>query len=138
VKVEGSYPAEGKLAENFLLKRTLGDGIDIAGVVAFHASPVWVLAALADISGGGRELMNEIAASLKDQGLLEPNTSFDSVDQVLDGLERTAGQLASSIRYPPLDIPGLRKEWSALKEAVRTIPPPSLPSPKQVRGQWRT
>jgi hypothetical protein len=30
----------------------------------------------------------------------------------------------------------LRKEWSALKEAVRTIPPPSLPSPEQVRGQW--
>ena len=135
-QVEGSYPAEGKLAENFLLQRTLGDGIDIAGIVAFHASPVWVLAALADISGGGRGLMNEIAASLKDQGLLDRNTTFDSVDQVLDGLERTAGQLASSIRFPPLDIPGLRKEWSALKEAVRTIPPRSLPSPEQVRGQW--
>jgi len=135
-QVEGSYPAEGKLAENFLLKRTLGDGIDLAGVVAFHASPVWVLAALADISGAGRQLMDEITASLKDEGLLDPNTSFESVDHVLDGLERTAGQLASSIRFPPLDVPGLRREWTDLKEAVRTIPPRSLPSPGVVRGQW--
>jgi len=135
-QVEGTYPPEGKLAENFLLKRTLGDGIDLAGMVAFHASPVWVLAALADISGAGRHLMDEIADSLKDEGLLDRNTNFENVDQVLDGLERTAGQLASSIRYPPLDIPGLRQEWTALKEAVRTIPPPSLPSPELVRGQW--
>src|SRR5437016_932159 len=43
-EVEGAYPAEGKLAENFLLQRTVGDGIDLAGLAAFHASPVWVLA----------------------------------------------------------------------------------------------
>ncbi len=135
-QVEGVYPAEGKLAENFLLKRTLGDGIDLAGIVAFHASPVWVLAALADISGAGRQLMDEITASLKEEGLLDRNRSFASIDQILDGLELTAGQLASSIRYPPLDIPGLRKEWRALKEAVSTIPPRSLPSPNLVRGQW--
>jgi hypothetical protein len=135
-QVDGAYPAEGKLAENFLLKRTLGDGIDLAGLAAFHASPVWVLAALADISGAGRQLMDEISTSLKDEGLLDRNRSFESVDQILDGLERTAGQLATSIRFPPLDIPGLRKEWSALKAAVRTIPPPSLPSPGLVREQW--
>jgi hypothetical protein len=95
-----------------------------------------VLAALADISGAGRQLMDEITASLKDEGLLDPNTSFENVDHVLDGLERTAGQLASSIRFPPLDVPGLRKEWTDLKEAVRTIPPRSLPSADVVRGQW--
>src|SRR5215813_11971656 len=70
-QVEGTYPAEGKLAQNFLLQRTVGDGIDLAGLAAFHASPVWVLAALADISGAGRQLMEEITASLKDEGLLD-------------------------------------------------------------------
>ncbi len=135
-QVEGVYPAEGKLAENFLLKRTLGDGIDLAGIVAFHASPVWVLAALADISGAGRQLVDEISSSLKDEGLLDRNTHFENVDQLLDGLERTAGQLASSIRFPPLDIPALRKEWTALKESARSIPPRNLPSAGVVREQW--
>ena len=135
-EVEGAYPAEGKLAENFLLQRTVGDGLDFAGVLAFHASPVWVLAALADISGAGRQLIDEITTSLKEEGLLDRTRTFENVDQVLDGLERTAGQLAASIRFPPLDVAGLRQEWQALKEAARTIPPPSLPSPEFVRRQW--
>ena len=79
-QVEGCYPAEGKLAENFLLQRTVGDGIDLAGLAAFHASPVWVLAALADISGAGRQLIDEIMSSLKDEALLDRNTNFESVD----------------------------------------------------------
>ena len=120
----------------FCCSGVVGDGIDFAGLMAFHASPVWVLAALADISGAGRQLMDEITTSLKDEGLLDAKTTFENVDQVLDGLERTAGQLATSIRFPPLDVAGLRKEWKALKEAARTIPPPSLPSPDLVRGQW--
>jgi hypothetical protein len=137
-QVEGAYPAEGKLAANFLLQRTVGDGIDLAGMVAFHASPVWVLAALADISGTGRQLMEEITASLKDGGLLERETNFESVDQMLDGLERTAGQLATFLRFPPLDVPNLRKEWRALQEAARTIPPRNLPSADLLRAQWES
>jgi hypothetical protein len=135
-EVEGRYPAEGKLAENFLLQRAVGDGIDLAGLLAFHASPVWVLAALADISGAGRQLMDEITTSLKDEGLLDRSKTFENVDQVLDGLERTAGQLAWSIRFPPLDVRALRREWRALEQAAATIPPLSLPSPELVRRQW--
>jgi len=137
-QVEGTYPDEARIAENFLVKRAVGDGIDLAGIVAFHASPVWVLAALADISGAGRMLIDDITTSLKSEGLLDAGTRFESVDQMLDGLERTAGQLAWSIRYPPLDVAGLRKEWQAIKAAVRTLPAPSLPSPDLVRGQWQT
>jgi hypothetical protein len=135
-QVEGVYPDEEKLAKNFLVQRVVGDGIDFAGLLAFHASPVWVLAALADLSGAGRQLMDEITSSLKEEGLLDPHRSFENVDQVLDGLEQTTGQIATSLRFPPLDIAGLRKEWSALKQAASAIPPRSLPSPKVVRSQW--
>jgi hypothetical protein len=135
-QVGGVYPVEDALAENFLLKRAVGDGIDFIGIVAFHASPVWILAALADISGAGRQLIDEISSSLKDEGLLDPATRFETVDQLLDGMEQTAGQLATSIRFPPLDIAGLRRELNALRESARTIPPPSLPSPGFVRERW--
>jgi hypothetical protein len=135
-QVEGAYPSDGKLSEKFLIKRILGDGIDLAGIVAFHASPVWVFAALADLSGAGRQLVDEIATSLKKEGLLDRDTKFAGVDEILDGLERTAGQLAASLRYPPLNISGLRKEWNELKQAVRTIPPRNLPSPDLVRRRW--
>src|ERR1044071_2770130 len=56
-QVEGIYPSGGRLAENFLLKRTASHGIELLGILAFHASPVWVLAALADVTGGGKKLI---------------------------------------------------------------------------------
>ena len=94
-EVEGVYPAEQTGPDNFLIQRAVGDGIDLAGIVAFQASPVWIFAALADISGAGRDLLDEISLSLKEEGLLDRDTEFESVEQVLDGLERTAGQLAT-------------------------------------------
>ncbi len=135
-QVDGAYPAEGQLAENFLIKRTVGDGIDFAGLVAFHASPVWILAALADISGAGRHIIDEIVTSLKEEGLLDRASKFEGVDQILDGLEQTSGQLASSLRFPPLDIQGLRKEWGALKDAAAKIPPRKFPSPDLLFHRW--
>ena len=135
-EVEGAYPKDGQIIEHFLIKRTLGDGIDLAGWVAFHASPIWVFAALADLSGAGRQLIDEIVGSLKAEGLLERERNFVGVEQILDGLERTSGQLATSLRYPPLNVQGLRAEWGALKEAARRIPPPNLPSPELLRRRW--
>jgi hypothetical protein len=95
-----------------------------------------VFAALADLSGAGRQVVEEIATILKEEGLLDRDKTFAGVDQILDGLEQTSGQLAASLRYPPIDISGLRKEWRALKEAVRTIPPRNRPSPDLVRRRW--
>src|SRR5450432_2689569 len=107
-QVEGVYPSEGRLAENFLLKRTASHGIELLGILAFHASPIWVLAALADATGGGRKLILEIADALKEEGLLPRDTRFETMDQILDGLEKTSGHLATALNLPPVDIPGLR------------------------------
>src|ERR1700687_6144587 len=87
-QVEGVYPAEGRLAEDFLLKRTASHGIELLGILAFHASPIWVLAALADATGGGRKLILEIAEALKEEGLLTGDARFETMDQVLGGLEK--------------------------------------------------
>ena len=63
--VEGAYPAEGRLAEDFAVRRAAGNGIEWVGILAFRASPVWVLAALADLSGAGRHLVQQIAQTLQ-------------------------------------------------------------------------
>src|SRR6185503_19853358 len=114
-----------------------GNAIEIAGLVAFRASPVWVLAVLADVSGAGRELIVEIAEALKKDGLLAPDRSFENVDQLLDGLERTAGQLAESVNTPPLDVAGLRQEWAKLRDEARRIPGANLPAPAALWSEWR-
>jgi len=138
-QVEGVYPAEsaeGRLAENFLLKRTASHGIELLGILAFHASPVWVLAALADATGGGRRLIQEISQALKEEGLLDRERHFETMDQILDGLEKTSAHLATALNLPPVDIPGLRREWLLLKDELRTIPPKNIPALERVERIW--
>jgi hypothetical protein len=135
--VEGAYGAEGELPGDFLARRTAGNAIELLGIVAFRASPVWVLAALADICGAGRQLMPEIADALKAQGLLERDATFTSLDQLLDGLERTSSKLAGTINTPPLDVAALRTEWEQIRAEARTLQPSRLPSPETIGSTWR-
>jgi hypothetical protein len=124
------------LPENFLARRTAGNVVELLGIVAFRASPVWVLAALADLSGMGRHLIPEIADALEAQGLLDHDTQFTSVDELLEGLEKTSSRLAATVNTPPLDVDGLRKEWQAIKVDARALQPAGLPSYETVAGMW--
>jgi hypothetical protein len=140
-EVKGVYPsgdksAGGELASDFLLRRTAGHGIELAGLLAFRASPVWIMAALADVSGAGRYIVQEIADALKQEGLLAGEARFENVDQLLEGLERSASQVADLCNAPPLDVPGLRREWGAFRQAVAKIPPRNLPSVGFLGQHW--
>jgi hypothetical protein len=135
-EVPRSAPAEAAI-ENFLLRRAAGNGLELMGVLAFRASPVWVLAALADVCGLGRQLLPEIAAALREEGLLRSDQSFATMDQLLRGLEGSAAQLASTVNTPPLDVAGLREEWTKLAAEARQLPAPRLPSPTAIVDVWR-
>ncbi|MGD0772059.1 MAG: hypothetical protein ABSC05_04480 [Candidatus Solibacter sp.] len=136
-QVEGVYPSEGRLAENFLLKRTASHGIEILGILAFQASPIWVLAALADATGGGRKLILEIAQALQEEGLLAPDARFETMEQVLLGLETTSGHMATTLNMPPVDIAGLRREWDQLKSELATIPPKKVAPLERIERVWQ-
>ena len=133
---EGIYESDDLLPENFLARRAAGNAVEVLGVIAFRASPVWVLAALADLCGIGRRLIPEIAEALRTQGLLDEATRFTTVDELLDGLERTSSRLATTINTPPLDVAGLRREWAAIREETRALQPESLPSGESIANLW--
>jgi hypothetical protein len=124
------------IPENFLARRTAGNVVEALGIVAFRASPVWVLAALADVCGMGRHLIPEISDALKKQGLLETDAQFTTVDEMLDGLEQTSSRLAATINTPPLDVTALRQEWQDIRQAARGLQPASLPSRETITGVW--
>jgi hypothetical protein len=136
-QVEGAYPGEQALAENFITRRTAGNGLELIGILAFRASPVWVMAALADLSGTGRHLIREIATAMQEEGLLAAGSNFESVDQILDGLESTSARLAETMNTPPLDVAGLRAEWHAIRKQASRIPPRNLPSVESLEAQWK-
>jgi hypothetical protein len=134
--VEGVYRTDAALPDNFLARRTAGNAVEVLGIVAFRASPVWILAALADVCGMGRLLIPEVTEALKAQGLLEKDAQFTTVDQMLDGLERTSTRLAATVNTPPLDVAGLRAEWAALRDDAGHLPQASLPSRETISAVW--
>jgi hypothetical protein len=81
-------------------------------------------------------MIPEIADALKAQGLLEQEAQFESVDQLLDGLEKTSSRLAETFNTPPLDVAGLRKEWTAIRAEASHLKPAALPSPRMIGDQW--
>jgi hypothetical protein len=133
---EGAYDAAEPVAPDFLVRRTVGNAVEALGIVAFRASPVWVLAALADLCGLGRHLIPEIAEALKAEGLLDKEAEFESVDQLLDGLERTSARAAATVNTPPHDVATLREEWRALRSEARGLQPAGLPSTQAVTELW--
>jgi len=135
-QVDGVYADEERLAGNFLLKRTASHGIELLGLATFYASPIWILAALADATGGGHKLIREISQALREEGLLDRDTQFETMDQVLDGLEHTSSNLADTLNLPPLDVAGLRREWSRLKGGLKSIPPKNVPGLDRIEHIW--
>ena len=133
---EGVYPADQPQPGDFLTRRVAGHAIELLGIIAFRVSPVWVLAALADLSGLGRRLIPEISEALKAEGLLHEGSQFESVDQLLDGLEQTSSRLAHALYVPPLNVAELRKEWQAIRGQARGVNPLQLPSPTAIGKQW--
>ena len=136
-QVKDAYPGEEKLSEDLLVRRAAGNGIELLGILTFRASPVWVLAALADASGAGRFLVREITASLKAEGLLDKGAEFNTVDEMLVGLEASAGRLAATVNTPPLDVKSLRHEWNALRGDLARIPPRRMPGARALRDLWK-
>jgi hypothetical protein len=125
------------LPSDFVLRRSAGNGIEMAGILLFRFSPVWVLAALSDLSSTGRVLVREIATALVEKGLLQKDTDFATVDEILNGLERTSGRLADNLNTPPFEVEALRREWQMLKREAGGIAPKQMPSKEELTNSWR-
>ena len=135
-QVEGVYPTEKQIAGNFLLRRGASHGMELIGLLTIHVSPIWVLAALADATGAGRALIQQIAGALKEEGLLSADAHFETMDQLLDGLEKMSGHLAETINLPPVEPAELRREWTRFRDELPTVPQASLPSAEQLQDVW--
>jgi len=134
--VYGIYPRKDPQARRFVYRYAAGTSVELVSIATFYLSPVWVLAALGDVTRVGKTLFSEIGDALRTEGLLEPDAQFETMAQLLDGLERTSTHLALTVNMPPLDTPALRREWNQLRENLAVLPPARLPSAAEIERAW--
>jgi aconitate hydratase A / 2-methylisocitrate dehydratase len=122
--VEGEVEQSPK---KLVVRKTGGNVIELGSILAFGFSPLWLLAAAADISRGTRVYLDALIGELKAAGVLATDAQFASVDDLLAALEGASGTTARLIDIPPLEIEGLKRSLADLRDDARSLPtPPEL------------
>jgi hypothetical protein len=134
--VRGIYSRHDPLSHKFVLRYAVGGSIEMVSIATLFVSPVWVLAALGDATRVSKTVLSEIRDALKAEGLLAPGEQFETMTQLLDGLERSSTHLALTVNMPPLDVAGLRREWAQFRSNLATLPPGLLPTSTDVERAW--
>ena len=123
--VTGRYPAERMDAHELAVRKLGGNAVEMASIVAVGFSPLWLLAAASDVTGGVRTYLDAFVTELKSTGALAESTDVSSVDGLLVALESTSGQVADTIDIPPLTIEHMRVSLDQFRRHAEAIPGPS-------------
>jgi hypothetical protein len=109
------------------VRKAGGNVVELGSILAFGFSPLWLLAAAADVTRGTRVYLDALVAELKGAGVLAQEAEFASVDDLLAALEGASGTTARLIDIPPLEVEGLKRTLTDLRDDAKGLPtPPEL------------
>ncbi len=103
-------------------RKAAGNVIELASVLAVGWSPLWLLAAAADLTGGTRAYLRALASELRLLRVLPEEMDVTSVEELLNALEQTSGVMADAIDVPPLNVSTMRESWQALRQHAAQLP----------------
>ncbi len=113
-------PDAGRLA----VRKGAGNVVELGSIAAFGFSPLWVLAAAADVTHGSRVYLDTFVAELVRAGALPVGTSPGSVDELLGALEGVSGTTARLVDIPPLEVGALRQSLDDIRRDAASLPGP--------------
>jgi len=116
--VDEFEPSAGRLA----VRKTAGNVVELGSIAAFGFSPLWLLAAAADVTRGTRVYLDALTAELKTAGVVAPDAELSSVDELLAAVEGASGTSARLIDIPPLEVEALRRSLAELRADAQGLP----------------
>jgi len=119
---------------NFVAQKAVGNFIDLASLATFHLSPMLLLAIIGDVAYGSRAYLKQLADDLKQQGIIDPHSTIDGLDDLLGAVGETAQTTASMFNLPPISVEGLKQTVDQTRSALARIDPTKvLPQPELQR-----
>jgi len=118
----GILPPNDVSAQELATRKAAGTGIELAGLLTLGFSPLWIFAAIADLTGGTRTYLRLLVSELKNEGLLTEEENIDTVEELLDTLENTSGIAAEAVDIPPLTVSDMRRTWKDLQGNATSLP----------------
>jgi hypothetical protein len=119
-------PVQPEVSAGEIAKRkAAGNVVEIGSIAAFGFSPLWLLAAAADVAHGSRVYLAAFVAELKRARVLAAEREIGSVDELLETLENASGRSAGLIDVPPLELAHLRASLAEFRKDAAGLPGPS-------------
>jgi hypothetical protein len=115
-------PPDDVGVEELAARKAAGSVIELASFLAVGWSPLWLLAAAADLTGGTRTYLRALVSELQRDGVLPEDTQFTSIEELLNTLEGTSGLMAETVDVPPLNVRDMRSSWRVLQQNVAELP----------------
>tara|TARA_Y100000590_G_scaffold350523_1_gene402452 strand:+ start:2231 stop:3208 length:978 start_codon:yes stop_codon:yes gene_type:complete len=115
--VEGLYEDEG-LEGEYATRKLLGNAIEGVGIATVHVSPLWLFAFFADSVKGGQAYLDRLQDELVEKGYIESNKLSGSLQELLDGLEKTTSSFAQNIDTPPLSREEIMGNVDEIKQSI--------------------
>jgi hypothetical protein len=122
--VQGVFPMDEMPIRELATRKVAGNAVELLSFAAVGWSPVWLLAAAADVTGGTKFYLHKLVQDLRQQGTLSSNAQIDSVEELLSALEKTLGQAADTVDVPPLNLEDMRASWSDMRGNAAYLPGP--------------
>jgi hypothetical protein len=107
------------------VRKGAGNVVELGSIAAFGFSPLWVLAAAADVAHGSRVYLDVLVRELKAAGALSDDAELHTVDDLLGALEGASGTTARLVDIPPLELHALRQALADLRQDAGELPSPA-------------
>jgi hypothetical protein len=80
-----------------------------------------VLAIVSDVAYGSREFLQQLSSELKEQGIIDQETTIDHASDLLAAISKASGDTAAAFDTPPLSVDGLKQTIEQTRAAVGDI-----------------
>ncbi len=127
---------EQPAVEGYLARKAVGNFVDMAGWATLSCSPVWLMAVVSDVAYGARSYTRELAAELKQKGLIDESSTINSVDDLLGAIQGTTGEAAGLFDTPPLSVADLKATLEATREALNSADITSMIPESELETLW--
>jgi hypothetical protein len=117
----GEYESSPK---KLAVRKGAGNVVELGSIFAFGFSPLWILAAAADVTRGTRVYLDTLVDELKEAGVIAREAELRSVDELLAALEGASGTTARLIDIPPLELEAVKQSLRDLREDASGLPHP--------------
>ena len=101
------------------IRKAGGNVVELGSIFAFGFSPLWLLAAAADVTHGTRVYLDDTRLGAEERWILAHELELGSVDDLLAALEGASGTTTRLIDIPPLEVESLRQSLADLRNDAR-------------------